>query len=105
MRSGTLNKSIIIESLTTTQDSFGDTIESWSEYKKARAAIKQISSKEYFGAQKTSVSAVMEFKIRYIPGIIESMRINYKSKYYDIESIDNINEKNRNIVMLGVYRG
>lgn len=95
MISGRLNKKIIIQQFTENSppvDSYGEPSGSWETYATRYAEKIDQKGREFFAggmvAEGTSI-----FRLRYISGLTEAMRISYDSKYWDIESIIEIGRK------------
>jgi len=87
MRSGKLDKRIIIESFTDVKDDYGQEIRTWSTFATVWAGIKlNIGRQEYEASEKVK-ERVVDFKVRYREDLTVGMRILYKSSYYDIQDI------------------
>ncbi len=95
---GELNKLVTIQSLTQSKDEEGGMVDTWTDFVggvNIWAKIVNLSGSERdatkFGGQiavaRTSIT------IRYLPGVLETMRISYKNKYYAIKHINNFNER------------
>jgi SPP1 family predicted phage head-tail adaptor len=97
---GKLRHRITIELVTETQDIDGSVIESWSAYATSQASIEPISGREYFAAQSTQADVTHRIRIRYLSGITPKMRVNYSSRIFDILSVININERNRELQLM-----
>jgi len=55
---------------------------------------------EYWSAKQTQEKEPVIFKIRYVAGITQKMRISFNSKIYDINSIVNVEQRNREILLI-----
>jgi len=64
------------------------------------ARVEPLSGRELFQAQQIQASINTRFTIRHITGITPKMRISYDSKNYQIESVINTNEQNREIQLM-----
>lgn len=99
--SSRLNKRITIQTLSTTTDSEGYRKETWSDYRTVWAYCKPHSANEYYKANAINSKASIKFNIRYFKGLDTSMRIKYKDKFYNILSIENVDEANIEMWILG----
>ena len=100
MRAGRLRHVITIEQSTKTDNTLGEPIETWATFKQVRAQITPINGKEYFAASQIQSTVSHKVKIRYTSGITTDMRINFNGRYFDIESIINFQERNKEIEMM-----
>ena len=100
MRIGKLRRRITIERVTETQDTDGAVLETWSTYATVQASIELISGREYFAAQSTQADVTHRIRIRYLSGIVPKMRVSYNSRIFDILSVINVGERNRELQLM-----
>lgn len=98
---GKLNKRITIQELSKITDDEGYVKEEWFDYKTVWAYCKPHSANEYYKANAVNSKASIKFNIRYCRGLDTSMRIKYNNKFYDILSVENVDEANREMWLLG----
>lgn len=106
MRAGKLNKLIDIHKLTLTRSTIsGEMAESWSTFSSAIwAGIDYLENSEAFGGRdlpKLFEKTNLVFTIRYLSGVIPTMKIVYDSENYQIKSIQNVNQKDVELQILG----
>lgn len=97
-RAGELNRQITIQQLLQSKDSEGGLVDSWSDF----ATDIWASVDNYSGNEPSivkhgglvGVSRVL-FKIRYLSGISNTMRIVYDGKNHAIKHVSNWREKNK----------
>ena len=91
---GKMNKRIVIQKLTETQDDIGNPIEDWVNFYGCFAYINGLSGKEYYAAAATQGENTVVFEIRYnlILKGMDTTRYNilFDGKTYDIKNIDNV---------------
>jgi SPP1 family predicted phage head-tail adaptor len=75
-------------------------IETWSTFATAQASIEPISGREYIAAQSTQADVSHRIRLRYLSGITPKLRVNYSSRIFDILSVININECNRELQLM-----
>jgi SPP1 family predicted phage head-tail adaptor len=97
---GKLRHRITIEQVTETQDIDGSVIETWTTFATAQASIEPVSGREYFAAQSTQAEVTHRIRLRYLSGVTPKMRVNYNSRIFDILSVININERNRELQLM-----
>ena len=64
------------------------------EIKKVYAKIRGLRGKEFFEAKQVQAEDIKTFNFKYFQGLTTSMYIDYKGRIYNIESINNIDERN-----------
>ncbi|MCJ8173973.1 phage head closure protein [Clostridium botulinum] len=107
---GDLNKRIVIQEYTTTQNENGFDIEEWIDYKAVRASMNNLWGKEFYAAKATNSENTVEFIVRYSKDLKNINTKEYRIKtikdknatkekdkyrYFDITFIDNIQYKNK----------
>ncbi len=100
MRIGDLRHRIVIQNKIVSRDSMGAEVITWEGWMSAWASIQPLSGREYFQAQQ--MQSVVDHKItmRYQPGIQSEMRINWNNRNFDILSIINTEERNKELVLM-----
>lgn len=102
MKAGALNKRIIIQKTTiSAYSTFGERKSTWENYTSTIwASAEFVSGSEGFGGIDQRRSAVlMEFHTRWSSAhtITPAMRVSYNSKFYDIKTAEDVDERNREI--------
>lgn len=72
----------------------------WADYKTVWAMIKTVQGREYYQAASTQNENTIRFVIRYLPGLNADMRITYKSRTFQIQSIINDDEANKTFTIM-----
>lgn len=102
MRAGPLRNRIIIQTTTESQSTSGYNVNTWSTFATVWASIEPLNGKEYFDSQQVNAEENTRFRIRYLQNITTKMRVSWNSRIYDIRSIININEINKEMVLMAV---
>ncbi len=103
MRAGQLRHVISIQERGSTSDDMGGFTENWSNVTgmaAVRASINAIASKERMTDGKLVMDVTHRIKCRYRDGITADMRVKFGSRYFDIKSILNYQERNRDLEIL-----
>jgi SPP1 family predicted phage head-tail adaptor len=95
MRSGSLDRTITLQSVTTTVDEYGTPAQGWSDFATARAQLIQASTSEYLRAYGETDTAVVIFRIRWLDGVTADMRVSYGGQFYNIREIKEIGRRRR----------
>lgn len=99
MRADMRNK-ITIQHFTTSQDTYGQQIETWATFATVWASIEPLVGKEYFAAQQMQSENTVKIRLHYMSGIKPTMRVIYGSRTLTIDSVINYKEQNREILLM-----
>jgi len=83
MISARMDRKITIQNFTETTNSYGETVQTWTDFATVWADVKQQSARETWSAGKIS-EVEKTFTIRYMDGITSEMRIQYDGQNYQI---------------------
>jgi SPP1 family predicted phage head-tail adaptor len=100
MRSGPLRHRITIEAPVETQGSDGSMTTTWETFLTAWASIEPLIGREYFAQQREQAAVSHKIRMRYRPGITHKMRVAWGTRVFEIESVLNVGERNREIVLM-----
>lgn len=87
MRPGALRHYITIEQKTVTRDAYGAETVTWATFAQPWADIRPLNGQELIAAQAVQSEITGKIIIRYIAGVVPSMRISYQGKHYDIKAV------------------
>ena len=111
MRAGQLRHRVTIQSPSASSAGAygGKSAVSWSDYKTdVPARIRPLSGKSLFTAQAEQNRVDTEITIRYLEGVIPSMRIVHGSTIYDINAVVDVEMRNEKMLLFcstGVNEG
>jgi len=100
MRAGQLYNVISIERYTTVENAYGELTKTWTNLHTLRANVKQLTSKEKYSSNEKYSLSTHSIAIRYIADLKETDRVLYRDNYYDIDGIFNVEERNRDLIIL-----
>lgn len=100
MRSGLLRKRITIQSASSARDNFGAVENTWSDVGSRWASVEPLSAGEFEVSGQTVNRKEIKFVMRYTTSITAQMRLVFDNENYNIESIININQRNRELELL-----
>lgn len=72
----------------------------WQDVATMWASVEPISGKEYIMLQNTNSELILRIRMRYIPGITNAMRVKYGERVFDIQSVINYKELNREMHLM-----
>jgi SPP1 family predicted phage head-tail adaptor len=87
LRAGRLLHQVVIERKTETQSSTGAPIETWSTFATVWANMMPLSGKEFLRAEQLQSSIQATCVIRWLDGVVPTMRVVFKGLKYNISAI------------------
>ena len=102
MRAGELRKRITIEQPVRAADGTGELVPTWATFAVLWAALEPLTGSEKIQAQQVNASVNMKATVRYYAGITPQMRIRFGARTLQIASVQNIEERNREIDLMCV---
>ena len=93
MRSGDLRHRITVQVKSLVTDNIGGWSETWSTFATVSAAIWPVSAKERISGQQLAGEVTHRVRIRYLAGVIPSMRISFSGRTLQIISVINMEER------------
>ena len=93
MNIGRLDRKIVIEQQTFSNNSIGEYVSSWSVFHTAFASVAKVSGSERVEADQITATNKVRFKVRFFDGINEAMRVLYNGAYYDIIEIQELDRE------------
>ena len=101
MKAGRMRSSVDVQRLSTAKDEHGQPVDEWSSLVRRRAAIDQTGGGEYVSADAENARTVVVIRMRYdstTKTITTKDRIVHGDINYDIQSINNMQMKNRDLL-------
>lgn len=100
MRAGPMRHRVTIEAPVETQAADGSVITTWETFAEAWASIEPLIGREYFAQQREQATVSHKIRMRYQAGITHKMRVAWGTRLFEIESVLNVGERNREIVLM-----
>lgn len=100
MRSGPLRCRITIEAPVETPGSDGSILTTWETYATMWASIEPLIGREYFAQQREQATVSHKIRMRHMPGITHKTRVVWNSRLFEIESVFNVGERNRELLLM-----
>ena len=100
MSSGKLHHRIKIQKRNRTLDMYGQRQDSWEDYLSVRANVRPVSGMEKIASMSVVASLTHTILVRYrnefrFPLKVASMRVLFDERVFDIDSVRNLEERNR----------
>lgn len=95
-----LRERITIQQPARVADAHGQMVETWTTFATVWAAIEPLQGREFFSAQQENAETKTRIRIRYREGVMPDMRVVYDSRYYNIRSVINPREHDREMQLM-----
>lgn len=99
MRAGRLRCLVQLQSRTGTKNSMGETEESWSTFASAWVGIEALSGQEQVVAGQNRSTVTHKVTMRWISGVVPTMRAVYGSRTFLFGAVMNRDERNKEITI------
>lgn len=100
MRVGRLKAKVTIQSATEAPDAYGDPVQTWGNFAANRwAEVDPQKGVEQFLRQRTISEDTVLFRLRYIIGVKPKMKLVYGGDDYDIRSVINVKNADRELLL------
>jgi SPP1 family predicted phage head-tail adaptor len=70
------------------------------EFATAWASIEPLNGREFFAAQQVNAEVTARIRLRYLPGVTRQMQVKFGSRTFAIESVINVEERNRELQLM-----
>jgi SPP1 family predicted phage head-tail adaptor len=104
MSAGRRDKKVTIQRQSDTQDSVGQLVDTWTVTATVYASIEPLSAREYFNASGERAEVTHKIGMVYGPTISPRDRVVYGSRTFEIRSVINIEERNRELQLMCTER-
>lgn len=100
MNTGKLRHRATIQQLVNIDDGAGGSIETWQDIATVWAAIEPLRGNERYTAQQVQSTLSHKVTIRYREGIKPQMRLTYKGRVFEVESVIDVEERHQWLELL-----
>ena len=105
MRAGNLRHQIAIQGRSSTSDGMGgQAYSTWADEIIMWAEIDPPKGREFFASGQTQSETITRVRTRHSTGITPIKRVRFGSRYFDINSVINPDERNRELILMCVER-
>ena len=100
MRVGRLKAKVTIQQVSETPNAYGERVITWNNYAANRwAEVDPQKGVEQFLRQRTISSDTVLFRLRYLTGIVPKMKLVYGGHDYNIRSVINVKNADRELLL------
>ena len=103
MNAGRLDKRISIERHEVEQDDeTGEVIDRWIPTYSVWAAIEPLQGREFIAAMSVHAERTIRIRLRYLPGIVPTMRVVYQGRVFSLTAVINVREENVELQLMAL---
>jgi SPP1 family predicted phage head-tail adaptor len=102
MNPGKLRHRITIQQPSETKDEYKRPTTDWVDFATVWAAVEPLRGREYLLAQNTNTELSVRVRIRYLRGVTPGMRVKYGERFFDIQSVIDVDERHREMHLMCV---
>jgi SPP1 family predicted phage head-tail adaptor len=99
MQAGSLRHRLTFEKTTHSINAYGEQESTWKTFAEVWGRLRPLTGSERFIAAQTQAAEDAVFHVRYLEGLSPKMRIICGGNNYDITSITDLEERNRELVI------
>lgn len=100
MKIGDLRHRVTLESKSVTRDGYGGEVETWSTVATCWAAVEPLVGREFLEGRRLEAEVNTRIRIRYRSGVVPGMRITWGSHTYDIEAVQEVESRRRELRLM-----
>jgi SPP1 family predicted phage head-tail adaptor len=82
----------------------GGAVKTWTTFKEVHAQVQALSGREYWQSKQVNAETTHKINIRYLQGVLKTMRVIFGSQVLEIESVLP-DERKTEVVMMCIDRG
>lgn len=102
---GILRHRITIEQYTVTgRNVIGGEVKEWVPVATVWAAVEPIRGREFFAAHQVNAEVTTRIRIRYLPGVAPTMRVQFGNRTYDIRTVIDVDERHLELQLMCVEK-
>jgi SPP1 family predicted phage head-tail adaptor len=101
VEAGRLRHLISIQQQTTTQDSYGEAVNTWTDvYANIWASVEPLQGREFFSGEKFQSEITHRIRMRYKSGLLPKQRVKFGTRYFYVTDIINPQERNKELQLM-----
>ena len=97
---GALRQKFVIQLNTPTRTEAGAEVDSWATFLSVHGSVEPLIGREWFANNTMQQRVSHRIRMRYQAGILPKMRIFYDSRVLKIESVLNVEERDRELLLM-----
>lgn len=91
---------VTLRTYTKSRDAYGAEVETWDDFASTWASVEPLLGREYLASKQISAEVSHKIRMRYMDGVVPTMRVAWGAREFEIVSVMNVEERNREIVIM-----
>lgn len=100
MMAGRLRHVVTIQEPYDGFNEYREPVRLWHDVATVRAAVEPLTGRAFFAAAQVQSDLSTRIRMRYHPEVTQKSRIKYGERYFDVRTVINIDERNRELELL-----
>lgn len=96
---GKARRRVSLQAPTASKNSYGESVNSWSDVAQRWALIEPLTGRELWQAQQVQADVSHKVTVRNFPGIKSDWRVIYKGRVFNVVFVQNPEERGRIVVL------
>lgn len=93
MRAGKLDKTITLQSFSSTVDQYGTPVEAWTNFATVRAQLIEGATDEFLAGYGETEAVTAVFRIRWLDGVTTDHRVQYAGRNLNVRQITEVGRR------------
>ena len=100
MRAGDLRHRVTLERKEANRDAYGGELVTWQPVATVWAAVEPLKGREFFSASQDNAEVTGRIRIRYMPGVVPTMRVRFGQRVFDIQAVIDPEERHEELQLM-----
>jgi len=100
MNSGDLRHRVELQQRVKSRNAVGEETYTWFTYATVWAAVEPLTGRELYEAQQISAEVTVRVRVRYLKSMSTEHRVLFDSRGFNVNFVQNLEERNRELVLL-----
>lgn len=87
MDAGRLRERVTVQQASESRNALGETVQAWNTFYSVWASVEGVSARELLSAGQQQISISHRVRMRYLPGLTQSMRLQWRDRTLEIVSL------------------
>lgn len=87
MDAGRLRERVTVQQASESRNALGETVQAWGTYSTVWASVEGVSARELLSAGQQQISISHRVRMRYLTGLTQSMRLQWRGRTLEIVSL------------------
>jgi len=100
MRAGRLRQRVTIQEKVVTRNAYGEEVITWADVATVWGSVEPLRGDEFLEFARAGAEVSTRIVLRYRSGIVPEMRVSYDGHTYDVLSVINVEERDKELQLM-----